>query len=66
MTNGELEAEYEAINSEKFKACFTDENISQEIKSDLFEHMNEVIQEKKFRDGETAFYPVMTFGFFDL
>lgn len=65
MTDSELEAEYEAVHSEKFKACFADESISQEIKSDLYEHMNEVIQEKNYRDGETAFYPLTAFGFFD-
>ena len=65
MTNSELEAEYKAVFSDEFNDCLTDEKLSFQMKSDLIEHKNEVIQEMQFRNGESAFYPLMTFGFFD-
>lgn len=66
MTDEELEAEYKVVHSDDFYACFEADYLSPKIKSDLLEHKNEVIQEKRFRDGESAFYPVMTFGFLDM
>ncbi len=65
MTGKQLEAEFKAVNSTRFDSLIADDDISFEMKQELLEHKHEVIQEMNYRKGESMFYPLAAFGFFD-